>query len=206
MIKVFLVDDHGVVRAGLRHVLCLEPDIQVVGEAADGWKALDLLGRPELAVDVLVLDLSMPRLSGTEVLRRVLEIRPGLAVLIVSMYGEAQFASGLLAQGAAGYLSKDRADAEIVDAVRALARGRLYAARTLAAERGANRPAHESLSPREVQVFMLLIEGRTPTDIAAELDLGASTVSTHIAKIRTKLGVQNIAEIVTYAHRNGLID
>ena len=157
-------------------------------------------------MDVLVLDLSMPRLSGTEVLRRVLEIRPGLAVLIVSMYGEAQFAAGLLAQGAAGYLSKDRADAEIVDAVRVLARGRIFASRSLAAERGSNRPPHEALSPREVQVFMLLIEGRTPTDIAAELDLGPSTVSTHIAKIRTKLGVQNIAEIVTYAHRNGLID
>ena len=205
MIKVMLVDDHGVVRMGLRHLLQLEPDIEVVAEAGDGWKALEILTPPQCEVDVLILDLSLPRLNGTEVLRRVRELRPHLKVLIVSMYGEEQFASGLLAQGACGYLSKDRADAEIVDAVRAVARGRIYASHKVA-HHTHPAPPHEVLSPREVQVFMLLIEGHGPTDIAVELGLGVSTVSTHIARIRTKLGVQSITDIVTYAHRHGLID
>lgn len=204
MIKVFLVDDHGVVRMGLRALIAMEPDMEVVGEAPDGWKALDLLGDPALAVDVVTLDLSMPRLHGMEVLERLFVARPGISVLILSMHAEEHLGRALIARGAAGYLSKDRADAELADAVRMVARGRVFMTRRIAGQPTDPRLPHETLSPREIQVFMLLVEGRQVGDIAAELNLTMSTVSTHVGKIRGKLGVQSIAEIVGYAHRHGL--
>lgn len=206
-INVILVDDHGVVRAGIRSILEAEPDIEVIGEAADGWRALQAVkDHPE--VDVMVLDLAMPRLGGMEVLRRALELKPGLSVLVVSMYGESQYAPALLAQGAAGFICKDDADIELVQAVRTVARGRSFFSRTVERQTEVEsvRLPHEGLSPREIQVFMLLIEGRQVSGIAAELGLSKSTVSTYVGFIKSKLGAESIAEIVHYAYRHGLIE
>lgn len=207
MIRVFIADDHSIVRAGIRHILGLAPDIQVVGEAADGLRVIEQIARAEMPLDVLILDLSLPGLHGLEVLRRALQVRPGLAVLILSMYAEEQYARRVVDAGAAGFLSKDRSDVDLLDAVRAVAQGRVFLSRSASQRVGAAAKApHETLTAREVQVFMLLIEGRAVGEIAVELGLGISTVSTHLGKIRTKLGVQTIAEIVSYAHRAGLCD
>lgn len=203
MIHVYIVDDHGMVRAGMAHLLNNEADIQVVGQAAGGWQALRELDGRLHEVDVVVLDLSMPTLNGTEVLRRLLDQRPGLAVLVVSMYSEEEFGPPLMEAGAAGYLCKAQTDLELVTAVRTVARGRLYYCRPLDRHKKTDAPHHQ-LTARELQVFMLLLEERQVTDIAAELDLGVSTVSTHIGKIRTKLGVDSITGIVHYAYRHGL--
>lgn len=204
MIRVFVVDDHGVVRAGMVQLLNNEPDIRVVGQASSGLQALrELEGRLQ-DVDVVVLDISMPGLNGTEVLRRLLEKRANLAILIVSMYSEEEFGGPLLGSGAAGYLCKDQTDMALVLAVRTVAGGRTFFSRGIDRKRKVELP-HHSLTSRELQVFLLLIEGRQVMDIAAELNLGVSTVSTHIGKIRTKLGADSIAQLVHYAYRHGLI-
>lgn len=204
MIRVYLVDDHALFRAGVKMVLSAAGDIQVVGETGDGRAALRALQQPELAVDVLVLDLSMPTLNGLETLDRVRVLRPTLGVLVVSMHPEELYGRRVIAAGGAGYLSKAQTERDLVDAIRAVAGGRVFLSRTYASS-GASRP-HQELSARETQIFMLLVTGRTVSEIAAELDLGMSTVSTYIGRMRTKLGVESVAQIVAYAHREGLID
>lgn len=204
MIRVYVVDDHGVVRAGMAHLLNSEPDIEVIGQASGGWQALRELEPQIHQVDVVVLDLSMPKLSGLEVLRRLRAMREDIAVLVVSMYSEEEFGPPLLEAGAAGYLCKDQTDLDLVQGVRSVASGRTFHSRSIDRRKQAV-ALHQTLTARELQVFLLLLEGRPVTDIAAELDLGMSTVSTYIGKIRTKLGVDSIAEIVHYAYRHGLI-
>lgn len=209
MIRVFLADDHPIVRDGLRQLLSREPDMTVVGEAADGRQAL--LAAASVAIDVLILDLSLPRVSGIEVLRRMQKDHPQIRVVVLSMYPEDQYALRLLREGAAAYLSKDHPAEELLRAVREVARGATYVSRTITervqtGELDPEQPAHARLSAREHQVFTLLFQGRTVTDIAAELDLSASTVSNHVAKIKEKLNVRTIGEIVSYAHRAGLVD
>lgn len=201
-IRVMLVDDHALVRMGMQQLIQGAPDLELVGDFEDGWAALDCLKRQEHQVDVMVCDLSMPRLSGLELLLRALGLRPQLAVLIVSVHSEAEYASMALGHGARGYLSKSCAHLELVDAIRALARGRTYVAAQ------AHHPAaeaHHRLSPRELQIFLLLVEGRSVSEVAAELNVGVSTVSTHVGRMREKLGVETVAEMVHYAYRHGLI-
>lgn len=209
-IRVFLADDHAIVRHGLRQLIAAQPDMQLVGEASDGRQVLTAAGRASW--DVLVLDLSLPRVNGTEVLRRLRVELPRLRVLVLSMYPESQYAARLLREGAAAYLSKTHAPEEVLAAVRAVARGWTYVSPTIAeelrtADDGAapGEPPHASLSAREYQVFTLIFQGSRVTDIAAELDLSASTVSNHVARIKEKLGARSIAEIVNYAHRAGLV-
>jgi DNA-binding NarL/FixJ family response regulator len=206
MIRVFIADDHAVVRRGLQLLLEGTDEMKVVGTASDGREAL---GSPALdACDVVVLDLSLPKVSGSEVLRRLKESRPALPVVILSMYPEDQHGLHLLREGASAYLSKDRAPEELIAAIRKVARGGRYVTDTLAerslesrAEAGA---PHTTLSAREHQVFLLLVQGRVVSDIAAELDLHSSTVSNTIRRIKEKLGVATLGEIIAYAHRAGL--
>ncbi|APR87883.1 DNA-binding response regulator, LuxR family protein [Minicystis rosea] len=205
MIRVFIADDHTIVRRGIRQVLSDAGDIEVVGEAADGRATLKALEAPDF--DVLVLDLSLPKVNGPEVLRRQREQAPGLRVVILSMYPEEQYALRLLRDGAAAYIAKDRPVEELIAAVRAAAAGRTYVtpgAARLAETKASGGAPHEALSPREHQVFMLLFKGLAVADIAAELNLSSSTVSNHIATIKTKLGVRTVTQIVSYAHRAGL--
>lgn len=209
MIRVFLVEDHGLVCMGVRQLLETTHDIEVVGEARDGRAALDAVRQRGDTFDVLVLDLSLPRVGGLEVLKRTRVERPELAVLVVSMFPEEQYASLVLSLGAAGYVSKATAEHELIDAIRAVAGGKLHVSRSALSsfkvQSALDRPPHETLSGRENQIFVLVCEGRTVSEIAAELDLSVSTVSTHLGKIKTKLKVQTVAEIVHYAHRVGLI-
>lgn len=204
MIRVYLVDDHALVRAGMAALLKDEPDIEVVGQARNGWQALRELGEAALQVDLVLLDISMPQLNGLEVLRRLRKLRPEVAVLVVSMYAEQEYGRAFQEEGAAGYLCKDETDQELVLAVRAIHSGRSYFSRKHGRSVEPTLP-HHALSPRELQVFLLILDGRQTSDIAAELNLGISTVSTYIKSIREKLNVSGVAEIVHYAHRHGLV-
>ena len=206
MIKVFLVDDHAMFRAGIKLVLGSADGIQVVGEAGDGWDLLRALESPELRVDVVLLDLSMPRLNGLEVLARLRDLRPTVAALVISMPPEELYASQVIAAGGSGYLSKGSSEQLLIEAVRTVAAGRLFLSRPRAAAPTGDRARHLELSARETQIFMLLIGHRAVSDIAAELDLAMSTVSTYVGRIRTKLGVSSVGEIIAYAHREGLVE
>ncbi|MFM7201510.1 MAG: response regulator [Myxococcota bacterium] len=207
-VRVMLVDDHALVRLGMMQLISTTSDIEVVAELGDGWAALELLQNPQLTVDVMIIDLSMPHLSGLELLRRSLKLKPTLAVLVVSMYAESEYTQEVLSHGAAGYLSKDRAHVELIDAIRAVAHGRTYIAKQVGrpsqGSAGQGDP-HLKLSPRELQIFMLLVEGRAVGEISAELSIGISTVSTHLGRIREKLGVTTVADMVHYAYRHGLV-
>lgn len=204
--RIFVADDHTVVRTGIKMLVHTAPDMAVVGEASDGHSVLDAL--ETTPCDVLLLDLSLPRLSGVEVLRRVKERFPQIRVLVLSMYPEEQYALRMLRSGAAGYLSKDRSEHELIDAIRRVAEGQTYITQAVAelAVRGATPPTgHAALSGREHQIFLLVANGSTVSDIAAELDLGASTVSNYLARIKAKIGARTLGEIVSYAHREGRV-
>jgi DNA-binding NarL/FixJ family response regulator len=205
VIRVFLADDHAIFREGVRRILDHAEDMQVVGEAADG-KAL-IAALPKTPCDVLVLDLNMPEVGGVDALRQVRAAYPRLGVLVLTMYAEDSYAARLLRAGASGYLAKGRSAEELVEAVRRIAGGGRYVTSNVAEHLldAADVPPHESLSDREHQVFMLVVQGKSPSEIANELGVGASTVSTYLARIKKQLHVQTIGEIVRYASRAGLI-
>lgn len=207
MIRVFLADDHAVLRRGLQLMLEGTGQMTIVGTAADGHEAL--VSEAIERCDVLILDLNLPRISGTEVLRRLRQRRPELPIIVLSMYAEDQLGLHLLHEGAAAYLSKQRPPEELIAAIHRVIRGKTYVTDTLAERallgpQGQSELPHEQLTPREHQVFVLLLQGRAASEIAAELDLHASTVSNNIRRIKDKLGAHTIGEIVSYAHRHGL--
>jgi two-component system, NarL family, invasion response regulator UvrY len=202
-VPVSLADDHAIFRRGLRDLLEETGRVRVVGEFATGRAVLNAdaasLG------EVLVLDLSLPKVPGTEVLARMRERHPTLRVVVLSMYAEEHFATRMVRAGARAYLSKTRPPEEVVARVIAVAEGRDEVDLIEAAGR-AELPLlpHERLSAREHQVFILLAQGRGAGEIAAELDLSASTVSNHLAKVREKLGANSNAEVIRYAYAAGL--
>jgi DNA-binding NarL/FixJ family response regulator len=204
MIRVMIADDHALVRDGVRRILDQDAAIQVVGEATDGKSLLDALrGTP---ADVVVLDLNMPEMGGIEALRRMRKEFPRVAVLVVSMFAEDGSAARLLRSGAAGYLTKGRSAGELVEAVKKVASGGRYITPAMAEHllEATEAPPHEALTEREHQVFLLIASGKSPSEVATELGVSASTVSTYIARIRKQLGVATLGEIVRYAARNGL--
>lgn len=205
MIRIFLADDHPIVRQGIRRTIEEQPDMTVVGEASDGWEVLHADDRASW--DVLVLDLSLPTLSGIEVLRRLHAELPRLRILVLSMYAEEQYAGRLLAEGAAGYVSKDEAPSVVLDAIRAVAARRAWFSPEVLSglQRHRTELPHERLSAREYQVFTLLVAGRSVSEIAAELNVSGSTVSNHVTKIREKLGARTVGEIIRYAHQAGFL-
>ncbi len=205
MIRVFIADDHAMVRMGMRQVLHEIGGFEVVGEATNGREVLNspLVDK----CDVVVLDLSLPRVTGTEVLRRLHARRPQLPIVVHSMYPEEQLAKRSIEAGAVAYVSKERAPEVLVDAIRRAATTPRYELmQRAAADVASGGAAHDELTPREHQVFMRLLAGATVAEIAAELNVHSCTVSNHFAKIRGKLGVQSIADLVRYAYSAGLIE
>lgn len=200
-VHVAIADDHELFRQGLRQLLANEPDIAIVAEFANGRAVLNAEDKAKW--DVLVLDLTLPLVSGFEVLTRLQETQPSLKVLVLSMYDAEHYGARVRRAGAAGYLCKTDPSRKVVDALRALGRGESLPV-AVAAHIQELLP-HERLSAREHQVFMLLVRGRSVADIAAELNLTPSTVSTHVANVREKLNVQNLAEIIRYAFQAGLV-
>lgn len=210
MLKIAIVDDHAIVRAGFREMLDGELDIKLSFEAGSGEAALDQLRTD--ACDVMLLDLSLPGQSGVDVLRVVRQRHPDLKVLVLSGFPEERYALAMIRNGANGYLSKDCERAELLRAIRTVANGRRYlSAKTaeLLADGlvgDADAPAHDSLSERELQVFLRLARGESVSDIAVALNLSVKTVSTYRTRLLEKLGVSSNAELAAYALRNGLIE
>ena len=205
MIKVLIADDHTLVREGLRQLLAATTDIRVAAEAANGDEALALVKAHDY--DLAVLDMSMPGVSGIELIKRVRLEKPRLRLLVLSMHGEQQYAARALKAGASGYLTKDSASAQLVGAIRKIAAGGLHISDAAAADlvagrgeaRGGDGEPHARLSNREFEVFRLLVQGRGPTEIADQLHLSVKTVSTHKTRILEKMGMASVAELVRYA-------
>jgi len=207
MIRVLLADDHEIVRDGLRRILGAAGDVQVAGEAANGDDALALARANDY--DVALLDMSMPGLSGIDLVKRLKAEKPKLKLLVLSMHGEPQYAARALKAGASGYLTKDSAAEQLVGAIRKVAAGGVTmseaaAAGLLAASTGEG-PPHSRLSDREYEVFKQLAGGASPTEIARRLHLSVKTVSTHKTRIQEKLGLASTAELVRYALEHRLL-
>jgi DNA-binding NarL/FixJ family response regulator len=204
MIQVLIADDHKIVRDGLRRILAATTDVQVAAEAASGDEALALVKKQDF--DVAMLDMSMPGLSGLDLIKRLKIEKPKLRILVLSMHGEQQYAARVLKAGAAGYLSKDSAAELLLSAIRKIAGGGMHIPEAAAAGLvAAERPAHELLSDREFEVLRLLVEGLGPTDIAGRLHLSVKTVSTHKTRILEKLNLGSTAELVRYALEQKLV-
>jgi two-component system, NarL family, invasion response regulator UvrY len=212
-IRIAIADDHDLIRTGLKNYLSDFDGFLVVGEAASGAEAQRLVR--EQRPDVLIMDISMPGLSGIDVLTSLRAQYPQLGILILSGYPEAHYALPMLKQGANAYLSKQCESEEIVAAVRKLATGGKYisqaVAELLANQIGAEpaaqeRPAHAQLSEREMQVFLRLAKGQAVGDIASELNVSAKSVSTYRTRLLEKLGLASNSDLTYYALKNGLIE
>jgi DNA-binding NarL/FixJ family response regulator len=198
VIRVLLADDHKIVRDGLKRILASQEDLQVVGEAPGGDETLSLVKAHDY--DVAVLDMSMPGLSGLDLIKRLKIEKPKLRILVLSMHGERQYAARALKAGASGYLNKDSAAEQLVGAVRKIAAGGVHIGEAAAAGLvAADKAPHEALSDREFEVLRLLVEGLGPTEIGEKLHLSVKTVSTHKTRILEKLNLGSTAELVRYA-------
>jgi two-component system, NarL family, invasion response regulator UvrY len=209
-IKVFIADDHAIVREGLKQILAETGDIVVSGEAANGLDAIRLF--PKSDCRVMLLDISMPDRSGIEVLKQVKKERPELAVLMLSMHREDEYAIRSLRAGAAGYLTKQSAPKELVTAIRQVAAGQKYISAALAQELANHvgedheAPLHDALSDREYQTMTMIASGKTVGDIAKELSLSVKTISEYRARLLVKMKLKNSAELTHYAIKNQLIE
>lgn len=210
IIRALVVDDHRIVLRGIEEILLKTPDIRAAGNASTGREALERVAREEY--DIVLLDISLPDRNGLEVLRLIKERKPRLPVLILSMHPEEQYALRALRAGASGYLTKESALEELIDAIRRVAQGRKYVGASLAEklafvlESDGVRPPHESLSDREYQVMRMIGAGKRNNRIAEELFVSPKTVTTYKSRIFQKLGVDSSAEIVRYLLEHGLTD
>jgi len=201
--RVLLADDHAILREGIRHMLQYCEDIQVVGEAGDGAEALRQT--EELQPDIVVMDIAMPGMNGIEATRLICEKCPDTRVLALSQHDDRQYVVALLRAGARGYIPKHALGADMIAAVRAVARGEVFLYPSLAAAaveeiRGESR----LLTPRESEILKLIVEGQTSPQIARELNLSTNTVEWHRANLMSKLQARNAVELVRNAERQGL--
>jgi DNA-binding NarL/FixJ family response regulator len=210
MIRIVVADDHTIVRDGLKQILAAATDFSVVGEAQNGHEVIARVR--ELDFDVLLLDMSMPGKSGTELIKQVHAEKPKLRILVLSMHEEEQYAVRAIKAGAAGYLTKESASAQLVSAIRKVAGGGAFITSSVAEQLALGAmpdsagPPHAALSDREFQVFRAIVSGKTVTDIANELNLSVKTVSTHKARILEKMNISTTADLVRYAIKHRLVD
>ena len=209
-IRVFIADDHAIVREGLKQILAEQRDIVVAVEAENGVDAARLVGKAK--ANVMLLDISLPDRNGIDVLKQIKKDKPELSVLMLSMHREDQYAIRALKAGAAGYLTKQSAPRELVTAIRQVAGGQKYVsaalAQALASAIGHDHEAapHEGLSDREYQTLTMIASGMTVSEIAGELSLSVKTISEYRARLLVKMKLKSSAELTTYAIRNGLVD
>ena len=209
MIRIVIVDDHAIVRTGLRQYFSEQVGLRVTGEAENGREALELVRKGDL--DVLLMDLSMPDHSGVDALAAIKARAPDLPVLILSGFPEAHYATTLLKQGASGYLNKECDPEEIVKAIHTVFRGRKYISTAVAEllagglDLTAEKPLHEQLSEREFQVFLRLAKGETIGHMADSMSLSVKTVSTYRTRVMEKMNLQSNSDLTYYALKNGLI-
>ena len=204
VISVLLVDDHSLVRKGFRRILEDEADISVAGEASDGAEAVKLAA--ELQPKVIVMDCAMPGMNGLEATRQILGKNPQALVLMLSMHPEETLVSQALEAGARGYVLKNAVDLELGAAIRRVANGETVLDSQLKRPAALRGKRHAALTPRELEVLQMIVDGRSNKEIATVLDLSANTVAVHRANMMDALGLHKTAELVVYAIRNGLVD
>lgn len=209
MIRIAIVDDHPVVRAGLKQFLSDEIDMAVTCEAGSGREALDIVRAGQ--IDVMLMDISMPDQSGVDALIAIRARAPDLPVLMLSVFSEAHYATALLKHGASGYLNKECDPQELVSAIRTVALGRKYitpAVGQLLANslvNGSGAALHENLSDRELQVFLRLAQGQTVGELALSMSLSVKTVSTYRTRMMEKMNLSSNSDLTYYALKNGLM-
>ena len=209
-IRVFIADDHAIVREGLKQILAESPDMIVAGEAENGLDAIKLFRKSKC--HVMLLDISMPDRSGIDVLKQVKKEAPEIAVLMLSMHREDQYAIRSLKAGASGYLTKQSAPKELVTAIRQVATGQKYVSAALAQELASalgddhETPLHDTLSDREYQTLTMIASGKTVSAIAQELSLSVKTISEYRSRLLVKMKLKNSAELTHYAIKNQLIE
>lgn len=210
MIRLVIADDHTIVRQGLKQLLTGTSDFQVIAEAQNGQEVIERVRAG--GFEVLLLDMSMPGRSGIDLIKQIRGENPKLRILVLSMHEEEQYAMRAIKAGAAGYLTKDSASEQLVAAIRRVAGGGAFISPAVAEQIALNAmpdaqgPLHGSLTDREFQVFQMLIQGTSVTDIAARLNLSVKTVSTHKSHVMEKLQLQNQTDLVRYALQHRLID
>jgi DNA-binding NarL/FixJ family response regulator len=211
--RILLADDHNVLRKGLRRILEEQPDLEVVGEAADGREAVNLANT--LHPDIVVMDIAMPHMNGLEATRQILLRHSDLNVLILSMYSDENYVVQVLRAGARGYLLKDTAEEDLITAVRTVAKGLPFFSPKIAKlllgdgmqrlrQEGVS-DSYDLLTPREREVLQLIAEGKSNKESAAALFVSPTTIETHRARIMDKLDLHSTAEIVLYAVRKGIV-
>ena len=209
MIRILITDDHAIVRSGLKQIFQQVDDFEVVGEASNGGELLEFLARS--VPDVLLLDLDMPGISGSELIERIRASWPRLPLRVLSMHNEPSVAMRALKAGASGYITKDCDLNILLPAIRTVASGKKYilpgmAEQMVFEDTPATQSApHLALTDREMQVFNLLVAGSSVNDIAAQLSVSNKTISTHKAKLMEKLNISSLAELVRYAMQRGLV-
>ncbi len=210
MISVMIADDHAIVRQGLKQILSETDDIKVTGEAETGFQAIKIARQQDF--NVMLLDISLPDRNGIEILKQLKKDRPSLAVLMLSMHNEHEFAIRALKAGASGYLNKQSAPAQLVVAIRQVAAGDKYVSPVVAQELAniinsdTDKPLHATLSDREYQTLCFIAAGKTLSEISSEMFLSPKTVSVYRARLLEKLKLTNNSEIIRYAIKNKLVD
>ena len=203
-ISVLLVDDHSLVRRGFRRILEDEVDIAVTGEAGDGAEAVQLVQK--LRPQVVVMDCAMPKMNGLEATRKILESQPETLVLMLSMHPEETLVRQALDAGARGYILKNAVDLELGAAIRRVVAGETVLDSQLPQPSSLKGERDEHLTPRELEILQMIVDGKSNKEIASALDLSANTVAVHRANIMDALGIHKTAELVVYAIRNGLVN
>lgn len=214
MIKILLVDDHNIVRQGLRLLLDTQSDIQIVGEAGDGWEAIDKAR--QLMPDVILMDISIPGLNGLDATRRIKECCPSIRVLVLTMHNNEEYFFQALSAGASGYIPKKADPTELVSAIRAVHQGGAFlypsVAKTLVAdflrrvEMGEEKASYDGLTEREREILKLVAEGKTNREIASLLHISTKTADRHRANLMEKLNIHNRSQLIKYAIRKGITD
>jgi two-component system, NarL family, invasion response regulator UvrY len=210
MIKVFITDDHSLIREGFKKILNDEKDISIAGDAANAKDTMNFVLNNTL--DILILDLNLPDKSGLDLLKELKALKPDLKILILSMHPEDRFAMRVLRAGASGYVTKGSAGEELVKAIRKVYNGGKYVSESFAEilafeiQGGAERPIHEILSDREFQVLQMIASGKTLAEISDILSLAVTTVSTYRARVLEKLNLHSNAELIHYAITNKLLE
>ena len=210
MIRLVLADDHTIVREGLKGLLSAAGDMEVVGEASDGTQVMERVRA--LDFDLLLLDMSMPGRSGIELIKQVRSEKPRLKILVLSMHEESQYAVRAIRAGASGYLTKESASRQLVEAIRKVAGGGAFISAEVAQQLALGAmpdvqgPPHAALSDREFQIFRMIADGLSVSDIATRLNLSVKTVSTHKSNILQKMNMTTPAELIRYALTHRLVD
>lgn len=210
MIRILIADDHTLMREGLKQILASAGDMVVAGEASDGFQTLERVRDGEW--DVLLLDMSMPGRSGIELIKQVKSEKPKLPILVLSMHKEDEYAVRSIRAGASGYLCKDSASQQLLNAIRAVAKGGRFISADVATDLTFNlilrddRPPHASLSDREFLIFREIANGETINDIALQLNISAKTVSSYKTRLLQKMQMTSVAELVRYGLKHGLLD